>query len=279
VLLALLLAVCLGGLGRGIVAAVLTAGMFAWGGPPADVGGWLLAVGGVALVGLLGGRLTRSTARLALQAAQSERDKAQRVVLEERTRIARDLHDIVAHHMSLVVVQAETAPYRLPDLPDSARTELESISNTARSALAETRTLLTVLRGDDVSPAHAPQPGLDRLAELVETTRRAGVQLDATVDATFGELRPGTSLAAYRIAQEALANATRHAPGTPVRLVVHRDADAVHVAVENATSRPPGPSGHGITGMRERARAEGGEVTITHTDGRFAVAATLPAPR
>ena len=186
--------------------------------------------------------------------------------------------------MSLVVVQAETAPYRVPGLPDEARRELAAIGETARSALTETRSLLAVLRHDDDAPAHAPQPGLDRLAELVDVTRRAGVDLYTEVGAGLDDLRPGVSLAAYRIAQEALANATRHAPGSPVRMVVHRDGDGLRLRIVNGPpadgSAPSGPAaaGHGITGMRERARAEGGELTATPSpDGGFAVDAVLPS--
>ena len=143
----------------------------------------------------------------------SSAETQRRLVLEERARIARDLHDIVAHHMSLVVVQAETAGYRHPDLPDVAREELESISASARAALAETRALLAVLRNEDDEAEHAPQPGLEQLGELVEGARRAGQDVAADVRLDGDALRPGTSLAAYRIVQESLANAARHAPG------------------------------------------------------------------
>jgi signal transduction histidine kinase len=253
--------------------------------------GWIFAVTAAAVIGALGGRLVRSNRRLARQSAQVERDKARRVVLEERARIARDLHDVVAHHMSLVAVRAETAPYRNADLSEAARAELAAIGDTARAALAETRTLLTVLRSDgggseggsgtDDPADRAPQPDLGRLDALVDATRRAGVRVEARVDGPLDDLRPGTSLAAYRIAQEALANATRHAPGSTVRLTVRREAEAVALRVTNdhpAAAPTPGSPGHGITGMRERARAEGGDLTVAHTpDGRFTVEARLPA--
>ena len=211
-----------------------------------------------------------------------------RLVLEERARIARDLHDIVAHHMSLVVVQAETAGYRHPDLTDSARAELDSISNSARAALAETRALLAVLRNEDDEAEHAPQPGLGQLAELVEGARRAGQHVAADVRLDGDDLRPGTSLAAYRIVQESLANAARHAPGAAVRLVVEQDAEALRVAVLNEAAPGGVPTvaldpggvdvpGHGIIGMRERAVAEGGSLDAApEADGGFAVRAVLP---
>lgn len=282
VLLALLGAVCAReSLIRAAVAWLATAFLFAWGVPPDITAGWIVGVSSVAVIGLLAGRLARSNRRLVEQAARSEQEKTRRVVLEERTRIARDLHDVVAHHMSLVVVQAETAPYRLPDLPETARAELAAISEAARSALSETRALLTVLRHEDDTPLHAPQPGLDQLPDLIDATRRAGVRLDADITGPLHDLRPGTSLAAYRITQEALANATRHASGAPVRLVLRREDSAVRLRVENGPPpgplTEPGPPGHGITGMRERARAEGGELTVAHSpNGQFAVEALLP---
>lgn len=278
VLLTLLFAVAVReSLPRAVLAWFATAVLFELTLPGDSAAGWVFAVTAVAVIGVLVGRLARSNRRLAQQAAQREREQAHRVVLEERARIARDLHDVVAHHMSLVVVQAETAPYRIPDLSESVRAEFGAISEGARAALAETRTLLGVLRRDGDALEHAPQPALEQLGELVAAARRAGVQVDADIDARPAGLRPGTSLAAYRIAQEALANAARHAPGAPVRLRLRQAGDAVHLEVTNPASGPSNPPGHGITGMRERVRAEGGELTAAPTpDGRFAVEARLP---
>jgi len=198
------------------------------------------------------------------------------VVLEERTRIARDLHDIVAHHMSLVVVQAETAGYRVPDLSESARAELLSIGETARSALAETRALLAVLRQDGQAVEDAPQPGLTQVGDLVETAQRAGVRLTAEISGDLGVLRPGASLAGYRIAQEALANVARHAPGVPARLQAQVEPGGVRLQVENGpvpgVDAVVGVPGHGITGMRERAAAAGARLELGPTaDGGFRV--------
>jgi signal transduction histidine kinase len=238
----------------------------------------------VAAFGFLAGRLARAQRSLTVQEQLTAEEQSRRLVLEERTRIARDLHDIVAHHMSLVVVQAETAPYRLPGLTDDARAELDSISASARSALAETRTLLSVLRQDDQQAEHAPQPSLELLDELVDGARRAGVPIETSVQGSFDGLRPGTSLAAYRVLQEALANAARHAPGAAVRLDVSREPDTLTLAVLNdgsGRSTDPAPVagtvGHGITGMRERVTAEGGTLRFGPTEtGGFAVRATLP---
>jgi signal transduction histidine kinase len=255
--------------------------------PGEQVAGWMVGVTVVAIVGVLAGRLARARRALAEQAELSEAEKARRVVLEERTRIARDLHDIVAHHMSLVVVQAETAPYRVADLSDAARAELDSISTSARSALAETRALLAVLRQEGDAAEHAPQPGVGDLGPLLDGARRAGVPLTADVRVPEGALRPGTSLAAYRIVQEALANASRHAAGAAVRASVVHEGDHLRVTVVNGpvpgglpwdpTGGQPVREGHGLTGMRERVGAEGGTLWAGLTsEGGFAVDATLP---
>jgi signal transduction histidine kinase len=257
---------------------------------PNDIwAGWAVAVTSIAVTGFLAGRLVSTRRALVVQEEVSSAEKARRVLLEERARIARDLHDIVAHHMSLVVVQAETAGYRVPDLTDSARAELLAIGETARSALTETRALLSVLRQDDQKIEAAPQPGLDQLGELVEAAQRAGVRLQTRLDDDLAGLGPGASLAAYRIAQEALANAGRHAPGAAVFLQVERvreGEDGVRLRVENdavaelAEVAGAGEVGHGITGMRERAAAAGGRLVIGPTQsGGFAVELFLPVFR
>ena len=288
VTLALLFALCVTqSWWRAVGAWLVTVALWAWGVPGEQVAGWTVGVTVVAVVGVLVGRLARARQALAEQAELSEAEKARRVVLEERTRIARDLHDIVAHHMSLVVVQAETAPYRVADLSDAARAELDSISASARSALAETRALLAVLRHEGDAAEHAPQPGVGDLGPLLDGARRAGVPLTADVRVPDGALRPGTSLAAYRIVQEALANASRHAAGAAVRVTVVPEGHHLRVVVVNGpvpgglpwdpTGGQPVREGHGLTGMRERVGAEGGTLWAGLTrEGGFAVDATLP---
>lgn len=279
---------------RAVGAWLITASLFFWGVQPQFRAGWVVGITAVALLGLLAGRLVTTRGELSRQEEETAAEKAQRVVLEERARIARDLHDIVAHHMSLVVVQAETAAYRVPGLSEQAQQEFTSIGESARSALTETRALLSVLRAEDEQAAKAPQPGLAELDDLVESARRAGVAVSASIAPDL-TMRPSDSLAVYRIAQEALANASRHAAGAPVRLTLERvpgstgrDAGSVRLAVVNgpvavATVRGPGSAagpdtgGHGITGMRERASAAGGRLTLGHVeDGGFRVELDLP---
>jgi signal transduction histidine kinase len=143
----------------------------------------------------------RTQRALAAQTERTELEQAGRAILEERTRIARELHDVVAHHMSLVAVRAETAPYRLSDLPESARAEFGSISEVAREALTDMRRLLGVLRYDQPAGL-APQPQLSDLPALVEAARRAGVSVELFVSPAPDQLPAGIALCAYRIVQE-----------------------------------------------------------------------------
>jgi signal transduction histidine kinase len=219
---------------------------------------------------------------LAAQTERTELERARRAVLEERTRIARELHDVVAHHMSLIAVQAETAPYRLSDLPESARAEFTSLSGVAREALAEMRRLLGVLRSDEPAGL-APQPQLSDLPALVDAARRAGVTVELAVPRAMGDVPTGVALCAYRIVQESLSNASQHAPGAAVSVSVGHDDGVVRLRVANGPGGAAGPSqcepgsGHGLTGMRERVALLGGSLSAgPSAGGGFVVAAVLP---
>jgi signal transduction histidine kinase len=220
---------------------------------------------------------------LAEQVAQSELDEAHRTLLEERTRIAREMHDVVAHHMSLIAVQAETAPYRLDDLSDGAKEEFATLSATAREALNDVRRLLGVLRSD--GPAErSPQPKLGDVATLVDASRRAGVSINLSMPVDGDTVvSHAVGLCAYRIVQEALANAGRHAPGAWVQVAVERDPDVLRLDIVNGPPTTPevpldsGRPGHGIAGMRERVALLGGSLSAEpNILGGFAVSATLP---
>lgn len=213
---------------------------------------------------------------VAEQEELTELERAKRAVLEERARIAREMHDVVAHHMSMIAVRAETAPYRVPDLPESAQQELATIATAARAALTDMRRLLGALRAEDGEAPTGPQPGLADLGDLVQTARAAGVDVMLTAEGLDGA--PGTvGLAAYRIVQEALANAARHAPGGPVTIDARGFPDRLELAVRNKRTGPATPGGgHGLIGMRERAALLGGELTAEPDGSEFVVAATLP---
>ncbi|MEU3604707.1 sensor histidine kinase [Streptomyces sp. NPDC035033] len=249
----------------------------------------LFVLGGVLLL-LASAVRERSEAqrRLAEQETISEAERARRTLLEERARIARELHDVVAHHMSVITVQADSAPYRIPELPEAAREEFAAIAGSARESLAEMRRLLAVLRSDGGEGERAPQPGLDRLQQLVEATVRAGLPAELSLSAELAdgrtEVPQAVGLSAYRIVQEALANVVRHAPGAPTRVSVREDgAGRLTVLVVNGpAAEPVAPlettgTGHGLVGMRERVRLTGGTLdTGPLPDGGFRVAARLP---
>lgn len=238
----------------------------------------------LALTGALRG-LGDAQQRIAEQESISEAERARRTLLEERARIARELHDVVAHHMSVITVQADSAPYRLPGMAEPVREEFAAIAAGARESLGEMRRLLTVLRGDESNGDRAPQPGLTRLQQLVETTVRAGqpVELSLAAGLTEAAVPPAVDLSAYRIVQEALANVVRHAPGAATRVSVTHDEREVLVLVVNGPARDAvvaletSGTGHGLVGMRERVRLTGGTLdTGPLPDGGFRVAARLP---
>jgi signal transduction histidine kinase len=247
--------------------------------PRANAWGAAVLLVAIALAGDLVSRRRRSREELARQAQLTEREQARGAVLQERARIAREMHDVVAHHMSMIAVQAETAPYRITGLPDTALAEFTTIASGAREALGDMRRLLGVLRAEVDESPRAPQPGLAEVAALVETARRAGVAVTLTTTG-LEEVPEAIGLAAYRIVQEALANAARHAPGGPVRVSVRGTQQALWVEVGNGPGTPTteaGGPGHGLVGMRERATLLGGTLEAgPQPGGGYRVAAMLP---
>jgi len=207
----------------------------------------------------------------------------------ERARISRELHDVVAHHISMIAVQAETARLATPGMPAAGAQRLSAIGDTARSALTEMRRLLGVLREDTetVAADRQPQPGLQQLNELLDEARAAaGTGARLIVRGFLTALDPGVELAAYRIVQEALTNARRHAPGAAVDVELHYAGDELRLRIRDNGPGPPPPGtgtpgpehGHGLLGMRERAAAVGGELrTAAAPGGGFLVEARLPA--
>lgn len=238
------------------------------------------AVIAVLVVGLLVRAILRSRRALAVSEEISERERARSAVLEERARIARELHDVVAHSMSMIVVRAETARYRLPGLGDDATGELTEIADAARRSLGEVRGVLGVLRGTepDEQPVEPPQPTLDDVDRLLDDTTAAGVLLHVTQIGDRSATGAATAVCLYRILAEALANASRHAAGAPVEVTVDHRRDAVRVDVANGPGRDAGPGGGlGLPGMRDRASVLGGDLDAGPTpDGGFAVRARLP---
>ncbi len=201
----------------------------------------------------------------------------------ERARIVRELHDVVAHHISMVAVQAETARLTTAGMPAAGAQRLSAIGDTARAALTEMRRLLGVLREDAKTDAadRRPQPGLRQLNDLLDAARdasAAGTRL--IVRGPPATLDPGVELAAYRIVQEALTNSRRHAPGAAVDVELHYADDALELRIRDNGPGPPDTppaGGHGLLGMRERAAAVGGELrTGPAVGGGFLIEASLP---
>jgi signal transduction histidine kinase len=259
------------------------------------------------------GTLSR-TKRANLQAAQSRADRAEaeldrqasRAAEQERTRIARELHDVVAHHVSLMAVQSEAAASLLPDRPAEARRSVEIIGDTARLALTELRRLLGVLRGPSDRLETAPSVSLAGLAEVLDQVRGAGLPVDFQVVGTPCPLSPGVDLTAYRIVQEALTNTIRHAQAARAEVTLSYEPGFITVSVTDSgrreEQRQGGPertgsraadgngasagrtaplltgAGLGLAGIAERVASCGGQLTVGPTPARgFAVRARLPA--
>lgn len=209
-----------------------------------------------------------------------ERDR--RTLLEERTTIARELHDVVAHHMSVVAIQAEAAPYRVKNPPPELEAAFATIRENAVAALTELRRVLGVVRSADYEAPDAPQPTLASLDGLLANVRDAGLSVDKTVTGAVRELPQGVELSAYRIIQEALSNTLRHAPGAAASVEVSYVLGGLGIRVVNAAAigdvRPSPGAGHGITGMRERVAMLEGEMTAGKTaTGGYEVAVFIPA--
>jgi signal transduction histidine kinase len=273
------------------------------GASPAEVSLAATASIAVALAVASLGSHRRSQLALVAQTERTELEQARTAVLEERARIARELHDVVAHHMSLIAVRAETAPYRLIGLNDQVRAEFESLSSVAREALADMRRLLGVLRQGQFATERGPQPRLSDLPALVEAAKQAGVPVGLSMSAALDQLPAGVAVCAYRIVQESLSNASQHAPGAAISVSVRQDAKALvlriangpgeplspvsveshapgHPAVGGFSERPPARGhkpGHGLAGMRERVAMLDGSLSVgAAPSGGFVVSAVLP---
>jgi signal transduction histidine kinase len=237
---------------------------------------WLLVLAAVT-------ELARSRQLRAAEVRRVRRQESLRRVGEERLRIARELHDVLAHNVSLINVQAGVALHLLQKgdaEPKEVEPALAAIKQASAETLREMRAVLGTLRQADEAAPRAPEPGLDNLEALVGRMRDAGVEVALSFSGERRELPGSVDLAAYRIAQEALTNVARHAPGRPARVEVAFDDDGVTVMVSNPTAggAPGEPeAGNGIVGMRERATALGGTLEAGRgSDGVFTVRARLP---
>jgi signal transduction histidine kinase len=220
----------------------------------------------------------------ALHLEREQSEFAQAAAEAERVRIARELHDVVAHSVSLMGVQAGAAERVMGRDPDRARDALRSIQETSREAIRELRRLLSVLRTAE-QPELAPQPGLGSLQPLVARAREGGTPVELRIDGERGRIPTGVELSAYRVVQEALTNVRKHAPGAATRVDIDCLRDRIELTVENDTPAAGNgnvegggrPRGYGLVGMRERVVLYGGDLTVgPRADGGFVVRVTLP---
>jgi len=249
--------------------------------PAAGLAAWLLVVGTGAEVLRVRRAYLRATEQRAVEAERTREEEARRRASEERLRIARELHDVLAHNISLINVQSGVALHLIDERPEQARTALVAIKQASKDALREVRATLGALRGVDEELPRSPAPSLARLDDLAARVAVAGLEVRTRVAGAPRPLPAGVDLAAYRIVQEALTNVARHAgPATATVQVTYGDGDLT-VQVDDDGRGTPGdlaPGGSGILGMRERAAALGGELKAGPRPGRggFRVLARLP---
>jgi signal transduction histidine kinase len=263
----------------------------AWGSGTESAHGGLLgyAVGSAATyaaavgVGLYVGARRRVLDGLRDRAERLDRERellADRAVAEERVRIAQELHDIVAHNVSLMVVQAQALGATVPD--DKVVAGTDAIADLGRQAMTEMHTTLRLLRADGETPELSPQPGLDQLERLLEQLRQAGLEVELTIEGRPRPLPQAVDLSAFRIVQEALTNVVKHASGARTRVTLAYKDEGIELTVldtedEPRTIRVREPSdGHGVIGMRERAALFDGTLSAESVPGGFKVTATLP---
>jgi signal transduction histidine kinase len=231
------------------------------------------------------GRVVRRRERQVELVSRVADDRTDDAIQQERSRIARELHDVIAHGMSVMVVQADAARHGLDPADDETRAALTAIERTGRESLREMRRLLGLLReGDESAAALHPQPGMASVDALVQSVRQAGLPVELRISGEARPLPPGLDIAAYRIVQEALTNALRHAGPARATVEIGYDAREITLRIQdtgraNGTARVPG--GNGLVGMRERALLYGGSFDAGRGPDGFVVAASLPleAPR
>jgi signal transduction histidine kinase len=267
------------------VAVALAAGVVVGVRDPSDPVGTAITSVIFSAIVLIAGAIVRRH-RASTETMRTQRDLAaaevRAVAAEERARIARELHDVVAHGMSVVALQAVGGRRVLDTDPGQAREAFDTIERVTKSCLEEMRRLLGIMRADDELIPLTPQPTLDQVSGLVEQARAAGAEVAVTVSGRPRHVPPGVDLSAYRIVQEALTNARKHAPGARLDLRIAYDDDSVQVeVVDDGPAQAVGPTrGHGLIGMRERVELFGGTLEAgPRSEGGFAVRARLPLGR
>jgi signal transduction histidine kinase len=218
--------------------------------------------------------------RAAEQDARAAREEAGRAAAEERLRIARELHDVVAHSMSMIAVQAGVGAHVIKTDPDAAERALEVIAQTSREALVQTRSMLGMLRQEHDQPPQLAMPRLDEIDRLVDRVRETGLEVRLTAG-TLHALDPATSLAGYRVVQESLTNVIKHAEARRVDISIQTGQDQLMIMVtDDGHGGSSSNGGHGLAGLQERARLLGGQLTAgPEPGGGFSVRAQFPLAR
>ncbi|MFF1614360.1 sensor histidine kinase [Amycolatopsis sp. NPDC058278] len=275
-------------IGAGVMAGVMVASGFAMRGPLVAIIAEAVAVPAVGwALGNVSRQLEQRNRQLAEATTQLEYEQRQHIeqaVVQERFRIARELHDVVAHHMSMISMQAGLAGYVFDTDPQTARTAVDTIGATSRETLDEMRRLLVLLRESDLEDADgapAPAPGLNLLPGLAQRAEAAGVDVALHTSGDLESLPSGLQLAVYRVVQEATTNVIKHAGRCRAEITVRREPGAIHATVldDGPERARTGTGGFGLTGMRERARLYGGTLTTgARPDGGFAVQLSIPYP-
>jgi signal transduction histidine kinase len=243
------------------------------------IGGILYAVWGAATIVRSRQEIAAALAARTVELEHEREENAKLAVAEERARIARELHDVVAHNLSIMVVQAGAERRAIGDDRPQTSEVLETIEDTGRAAMAEMRRLLGMLRRSDDELALAPQPSLRYLDDLVAQVREAGMPVDLRIEGTPRPIAPGIDLSGYRIVQEALTNALKHAGPARARVTVRYGENEldIEIADDGAGGADAAPGGHGLVGMRERVALFGGDLAAgRRLGGGYAVRAKLP---
>jgi signal transduction histidine kinase len=269
----------------GLVIAMATVVVVGWNDPVKSFDEYISVPTIMANVWLAGFALSRKLDEVdavrekALRLEREREEGAREAVAEERARLARELHDVVGHSVSVMTVQASAVRRLLLPEQEKEREALEVVEQTGRQALAEMRRLVGVLRRPEEAPALAPQPSLEHLDKLVEHVRESGLPVELTVEGDAVPLPVGLDLTAYRLVQEGLTNALKHARADQARVLVRYGDGEIEVEIaDNGTGGGDGGGGgHGLVGMRERVAVYGGELEAApRPEGGFRLRATLP---
>ncbi len=251
--------------------------------PAADVGKWASVLVFISIAWTIGVLVrgpvvrARSAEERAAQLEQEQEDAARQAVIDERQRIARELHDIIAHSVSVMTVQTGAVRRRLTPTQDRERESLVAVERTGREALAEMRRLVGLLREEESAASYGPQPGMQAIDRLVENVRAAGLPVDLDVEGPIRELPPGVDLAAYRVVQEALTNVLKHAGQARAWVSIGWGERELRIEVANDGRDIGDGSGFGHAGMRERLRLYGGRLESgARPEGGYLVRAYVP---